>query len=124
MIANKIKVLICSVLCMGTALLFSQGIKNNGARIVFSGPAQIYINGVGSQGNYLSQNGGSIDPSAAGIITMLGDWTNNSANTGFNSDNGTVVMAGNAQSINGTNSTTFYNLTLAGTNVKTQNLNT
>jgi len=78
--------------------LFSQGILNNGARIVFSGAAQIYVAG-GTNGDYLSQAGGLIDPSATGIITIEGDWTNNAGNTGFGSDNGTTVLNGAAQSI-------------------------
>ena len=104
---------------------FSQGIVNNGGRIVFAGAGQIYIAG-GAAGGYLSQTAGIVDPSATGIITLEGNWTNNSANTGFSSDNGTVVMNGAAQSINGTSSTTFYNLTLSGTagSTKTQNVNT
>ncbi len=104
-------------------LVLSQGILNNGARIVFSGAAQIYIAG-GTNGDYLSQAGGRIEPSATGIITMEGDWTNNSANTGFGSDDGTVILNGAAQNINGTNATTYYNLTLQGSGTKTQNLNT
>jgi hypothetical protein len=105
--------------------LFPQGILNNGARIVFSGAAQIYVAG-GTNGDYLSQAGGRIDPSATGIITIEGDWTNNAGNTGFGSDNGTTVLNGAAQTINGSASTTFYNLTLSGTggSTKTQNLNT
>ncbi|MCE3229523.1 MAG: hypothetical protein K0S32_4074 [Bacteroidetes bacterium] len=103
--------------------VFSQGIVNNGAQINFSGAGQIYIDGNGN-GDYLSQAGGIVNPSATGIITMEGDWTNNSANTGFGSDNGTVVMNGANQTINGTSSTTFYNLTLQGSGTKTQNLNT
>jgi len=106
---------------------YSQGIINNGARIVFSGAAQIYVAG-GTNGDYLSQAaaGGQIDPSATGIVTIEGDWTNNAGNTGFGSDNGTVVLNGAAQSINGSSPTTFYNLTLSGTagSTKTQNVNT
>jgi hypothetical protein len=102
--------------------LIGQGIYNQ-AQIILSGAARIYISG-GTNGDYKSQNNGVINPSATGIITLEGDWTNNSANTGFSSDNGTVVMNGANESINGTNSTTFYNLTLQGSGTKTQNLNT
>jgi len=106
-----------------TVSCFPQGIINNGGQIVLSGAAQIYIDG-GTAGDYLSQTGGIVVPSAAGVITMEGDWTNNSANTGFSADAGTVVFAGAAQFINGTNSTIFFNLNLQGSGVKTQNLNT
>ncbi len=105
------------------AHIYSQGIINNGAQITFSGGGQIYVDG-GANGNYLSQSGGIVNPSATGIISIEGDWTNNSANTGFGNDNGTVIFTGANQSILGSNSTTFYNLTLQGTGIKTQNLNT
>lgn len=110
------------VLALGVPLA-AQGILNNGAFIVMSGGAQIYVAG-SPNGNYLSQANGLITPSAAGIITIEGDWTNNAGNTGFTADAGTVVMNGAAQSINGSSSTTFYNLTLQGTNTKTLNVNT
>ena len=117
---KELSVLICSLGFIG---LGAQGILNNGAFIVMSGAAQIYVDG-GTNGDYLSQANGRITPSATGIIRLEGDWTNNSANTGFTADAGTVQLVDAAQSINGTNSTTFYNLTLLGTNTKTLNVNT
>lgn len=102
---------------------YAQGIINNGAYIVISGAARIYVDG-GTNGDYLSQANGRITPSATGIIMLEGDWTNNSANTGFTADAGEVQLVDAAQTINGTNSTTFYNLTLLGTNTKTLNVNT
>ncbi len=117
---RELSVLICSVGFIG---LSAQGILNNGAFIVMTGAAQIYVDG-GTNGDYLSQANGRITPSATGIIRLEGDWTNNSANTGFTADAGTVQLVDAAQSINGTNPTTFYNLTLLGTNTKTLNVNT
>lgn len=102
---------------------FSQGIINNGASIVISGAANIYIDG-GANGGYLSQSNGIISPNASSRVYMEGDWTNNAGNTGFDSDNGAVVMLGANQSINGSSSTTFNDLTLQGTGVKTQNVAT
>ena len=111
----------CSLLAViaGSA----QGILNNGAFIVMSGAAQIYVDG-GAAGDYLSQANGRITPSATGVISIEGDWTNNASNTGFTADAGTVQMVDAAQTINGTSSTTFYNLNLLGTNTKTLNVNT
>lgn len=117
----KFKVTITCLLSYG--LGFAQGILNNGARIVTTGAARVYIDG-GAAGDYLSQAGGRIDPSAGMIWTMEGDWTNNSANTGFGSDNGTVVLNGAAENIGGSVSTTFYNLTLQNVSTKTQLINT
>jgi hypothetical protein len=109
-----------------STLSFSQGLINNGARIVFSGAAHLYIDG--TTGNYLSQASsvptqGNITPSASSSITLLGNWTNNSANNAFTTDGGGVVLAGAAQTINGTNATAFYNLSLAGNGVKTLAVN-
>ena len=100
--------------------MLAQGLLNNGARIVFSGAAQLYIAG-GSNGDYTSQNGGLITPASGSQILLEGDWNNNSNNTGFNADAGTVNMNGAAQNIQGTNGTTFYNLTLTGAGTKTLN---
>lgn len=100
--------------------MLPQGLLNDGARIVFSGTAQLYIAG-GSNGNYTSQNGGLITPASGSQILLEGDWNNNSNNTGFNADAGTVNMNGAAQNIQGTNGTTFYNLTLTGAGTKTLN---
>ena len=81
--------------------LFSQGLYNNGANIVFSGAAQIYIDDV-TNGNYFTTGTGSITASSTSTITLLKNWTNNSSNNGFATpDGGGVVLAGNAQSIGG-----------------------
>lgn len=101
----------------------AQGIVNNGAFIVMNGAAQIYVDG-GTSGDYLSTANGRITPSATGIISVEGDWTNNAGNTGFTADFGEVRMVDAAQTINGSSSTTFYNLTLLGTNTKTLNVAT
>lgn len=106
-----------------TATAFSQGLINNGARIVFSGAAQIYING--SNGHYTSQAAGRITPSASSTISLAGNWVNNSspANNAFTADGGGVVLTGAAQSIGGSSPTAFHNLTLAGNGVKTLAVN-
>ncbi|MEO6304832.1 MAG: hypothetical protein ABIP51_16850, partial [Bacteroidia bacterium] len=120
---KKLNYILVTVFGLMVHVGFSQGIINNGGSIVFSGAAHIYVAG-GTNGDYLSQAAGIVYPSATSNIWIEGDWTNNSANTGFFSDNGTVNMNGANESINGTNSTTFFNLTLLGSGVKTQNLST
>ncbi len=116
---------LCSALFLGAicSVAVAQGIYNNGAFIVMTGPAQIYVDG-GTNGDYLSTGIGVITPSATDVITLEGDWTNNAVNTGFTGDAGTVVLNDAAQTINGTSSTTFYNLTLLGTGSKTLNVAT
>ncbi len=100
----------------------AQGLINNGAQIVFSGASQMYIDNI-TNGNYLSQSGGLITPSATSTITVLKNWTNNSTNNAFTTDAGGVVLAGNAQAIGGTNASAFYNLSLTGNGVKTLAVN-
>lgn len=117
-----IQLLFLNIFCLG---VYAQGVYNNGANIVFSGAAQMYIDGVGS-GHYLSATAttGSITASSTSSITLLGNWTNNTTNKGFATpDGGGVVLAGNAQTIGGSAATAFYNLTLAGNGVKTLAVN-
>jgi hypothetical protein len=114
----KLKLIIYNTLFL-SASIFAQGFYNNGANIVFSGNAQIYIEDV-INGNYFTTGTGSITASASSAITLLKDWINNSSNNGFATpDGGGVVLAGNAQSIGGSAATAFHNLTLAGNGIKT-----
>ena len=104
-------------------IIFSQGLYNNGANIVFSGAAHIYIDDV-TNGNYYTTGTGSITASSTSTITLLKNWINNSSNNGFATpDGGGVVLAGNAQSIGGSAATAFYNLSLAGNGIKTLAVN-
>lgn len=102
---------------------FSQGLINNGAQIVFSGAAQVYIDG--TTGHYTNQLAGQITPSATSTISLAGNWINNPspANNAFSADGGGVVLLGAAQSIGGSSPTAFNNLTLSGNGVKTLAVN-
>lgn len=106
-------------ICQSKAM--AQGVYNNGARIVFTGGAQMYIDG--ATGNYLNVSNGFITPSASSSITLLGNWTNNGGNNGFTADGGGVVLAGAAQNIGGSSATAFNNLSLTGTNTKQLTVN-
>lgn len=115
-----------TIFILGTfpTIAFSQGMINNGSHIVISSGSNIVVNTAGT-GNYLSQSGGLIhNSSVGGIIKVMGNWTNNAANVAFANDGSTVILSGVNQSIAGSNSTTFYNLTLQGTGTKTLNVNT
>jgi len=101
--------------------VFAQGLLNNGARIVFAGTAQIYIDG--ATGNYSNTAGGLITPSASSSITLLGNWINNSATVAFNTDGGGVILAGANQNIGGSNPSAFYNLSLTGSGTKQLTVN-
>jgi hypothetical protein len=54
-----------------------------------------------------------------GIIDLTGNWTNNSGNNIFGTSTGTVTLNGSNQNIGGSSSTTFNNLTLSGSGIKT-----
>ena len=97
--------------------LSAQGILNNGANIVLNTGATVYING--TTGHYKNQNLGLIKSNTAGgTINMFGNWTNNAANIAFQNDGANVMLSGADQTIGGSNSTSFYNLTLAGSGTK------
>nr|MBK9653863.1 T9SS type A sorting domain-containing protein [Bacteroidota bacterium] len=74
------------------------------------------------QGDIQNQNGGQFFNS--GTIDLSGNWIHNSANNCFSTSAGTVIFNGASQTIGGTNPTTFNNLTLIGTGIKTLNVNT
>lgn len=101
--------------------VYAQGILNNGANIVITDGSNIYIDG--SNGNYTSQSDGIFINASGSVIILEGNWVNNSSNTGFNSSGSTLMLEGSTQSIGGTNSTTFYNLTGSGNGTCTMGLN-
>ncbi len=113
----------------------SQVLLNNGGQINAVSGAFIYVNGdVQNDNNGLINIDGSgflgsaelfvtldivnnADISANGYIRLLRHWFDNS---NFSSSTGTVFMEGGSQFLGGTSPTLFYNLTLDGTGIKTQ----
>lgn len=94
---------------------------NNGSAITVQSGGLVYVQGeVINTDN--SSNLGNI--SNSGTISLSGDWTNNSTTTALLPTSGTVELIGALQIIKGTQSTTFNNLTLLGTNIKRLNVNT
>ena len=98
--------------------LFSQGLVNNGANIVVTSGANIYIDG-DANGGYTNLNAGLIN--SDGTISLEGDWTNNGSTDVYTSiDNtGATVFTGTTnQEIGGSHKTVFENLTVnSGHNV-------
>ncbi len=95
----------------------AQGIVNNGANIVLNSGVTVYING--ATGHYTNQNSGLIKSNTSGgTIEMLGNWVNNASNVAFQNDGANIKLSGAAQTIGGSNSTSFYNLTLLGSGTK------
>lgn len=95
----------------------AQLFTNDNTTIAVLASTQITI-----QGDFQNQNGGLIRNS--GTLELSGNWINNAANTVFGATTGTVDLNGVAQSIGGTNPTTFNNLNLKGTGTKTLLVNT
>lgn len=78
--------------------------------------------GASTYGNVTIASGATLESESAGTINVTGNWTNNGT---FTANGGTVVFTGTSpQSIGGTSSTTFYNLTMNGTGLKTLGINT
>jgi len=115
--------LIFPCLLLGSPL-FSQGLINNGAQIVFANNGHLYVSG-GTNGNYTNQSGGLLKNGGGnGLVHLEGDWINNAANVASSNDGITTELRGGSQAIRGSNSTTFYNLTLSGSGTKTLQINT
>lgn len=98
-------------------------IVNDGSLIHAETGALVTIQGGFINRDNTLTNLGNIDN--WGLITLTGDWTNNSSTNAFiNSSPGTTEFMGAAQTITGSTTTNFYNLTLTGTGTKTLAINT
>lgn len=73
---------------------------------------------LGVNGNF-SILGGSVNNSFNRDIDIRGNWINNVSSAAFVAGTGTVRFLGSNQNIGGLASTNFYNLTSAGTGIKT-----
>jgi hypothetical protein len=73
--------------------------------------------GASTYGNVTIDSGATLESETDGTINVTGNWTNNGT---FLANSGTVIFTGaSAQSIGGTASTSFHNLTMNGTGLKT-----
>jgi len=104
--------LITLIFILISTLLFSQGIINNGASIVITSSANVYIDG-DANGSYTNSGSGEID--SDGKISLEGSWINNGSGDVFvNNDNtGEVVFIGTTnQELGGSHKTVFENTTV------------
>jgi len=115
----KKAVTISGVFSLLITICFAQGIRNNGANIIVTTGASVYIDG-DANGNFLNENGGLID--IDGDIVLEGDWTNNAANNVFTArdNDGWVRFKGTGtETIGGSADTRFeyveFNNASAGT---------
>ncbi|MDQ3051869.1 MAG: PKD domain-containing protein [Bacteroidota bacterium] len=98
-------------------------IVNDGSLIHVEPSALVTIQGGLINRDNTAANIGRVDN--WGLITLTGDWTNNSSLNAFiNSSPGTTELMGAAQTITGSTTTNYYNLTLTGSGIKTLNINT
>ncbi|MGB4666096.1 MAG: hypothetical protein WBH72_07295, partial [Bacteroidales bacterium] len=111
--------------------LFSQAYLVNNCYSTVSNNVYLIVNGhvnnqssgnlylTGTNSNVMVQNNITNDGNinSSGIIELYGDWINNSTCTHNNTSN--VYLKGANQTIGGSATTTFYNLYLQGTGVKT-----
>ena len=103
----------------------AQGLVNNGARLIITTNTQMSVDGGAANGNFTNQdNGGTGIVENAGVLSVSGNWTNNSAQNVFATNSGSVYLTGTTQSIGGTSSTYFNSLSFTGTGTKTLNVNT
>ncbi|MFH1319866.1 MAG: gliding motility-associated C-terminal domain-containing protein [Bacteroidota bacterium] len=109
---------------------YSQVFYNNGCDIYFNNSSIIKVTGTA-----YNNNSGTIDnlgtctidsnfvnnatAGGDGMYKVSGDWENNQT---FNSGTGDVILEGADQLITGTAITTFYDLELTGSGIKTQTL--
>lgn len=109
---NKATVLL--LCCMWAANVgFGQLFVNNGEAITVESGVTLTING-----DFTNQTSGSSLGAInnAGIISVTGNWTNNAANSVFSSSAGIVeLIATNAQTVGGTNTTAFHVLRISNT---------
>lgn len=123
------------LLCISSVCGFSQTLTNNGGFITAQPGSFIYVNGSVANNNtgILAVNGNGTPTSselyvtqdvinnstinADGYIRLLGNWIDNAI---FNSTLGTVFFEGPNQFLGGTSITQFFNVTLDGSGIKTQ----
>lgn len=106
-----------SVCCVLNSILVYTQVYNQGAMYIDNGTS-VYVST-----DLKNETGGSIDNS--GTILLNGNIENNNlSNLLFvNSSPGYVRLIGSNQTIGGTNSTKFFNLSLEGTGLKSLNVN-
>jgi len=125
------------LICICSTVNFAQTLTNNGGFITAQPGSFIHVNGSVANNNtgILAVNGNGTPTSselyvtqdvinnstinADGYIRLLGNWIDNNV---FNSTLGTVFFEGPNQFLGGTSITQFFNVTLDGSGIKTQQI--
>jgi gliding motility-associated-like protein len=131
----KVRYFFALFFCFVIVCCNAQTLTNNGGFITAQPGSYVYVNGSVANNNsgILTVNGNGTPTSselyitkdvvnnatiiADGYIRLLGNWVDNNS---FNSSQGTVFFEGNDQFLGGNTVTQFFNLTLDGTGIKTQ----
>ena len=127
-LSSCIKVVFITLFTLLVNNAFSQAIINDGAKIIAGSGVSVLItdgNGGADGNNFINQNSGANygKVSLNGKIYIDGNWTNNASDSVFYDNNtGTVIFNGAsplsiAQSVGGSNITSFYNLTVNNSSV-------
>ncbi len=134
---NKYLKIFFLLLCLVESSAIGQVLENNGGFINAEPGSFIYVNGSVLNGtNGVLDVDGTISSQAElyvteditndaalivnGHVRLLGNWFNN---LGFDSNLGTVFFEGGNQLISGTSESHFFNITLDGSGLKTQEIN-
>lgn len=118
----KLRIVIALLAAVSPALSKGQGWINNGARLVLTDSVHVVI--TTANGHFTNKNNGLVYSRRESYVHLRGNWVNNANNSGIASNNGTVILDGDIQFINGNRSTSFNNLVLTGSGNKTLMVNT
>lgn len=131
---SKLKIILLFTLLLGLSQwVHAQVLYNSGATIHMNSGTTVQVNGSAQNqtGTINVATGTAADLYITGSLTnnatingygnihVNGDWINNST---FNSFTGTVSLEGANQNISGSVTTSFFNLTLLGSGIKTQTI--
>ena len=136
-IMNKLKYVIITGFLISATQLNAQVVYVNGADVVVMQGGILQVNG-----DLQNANSGNLDVqkvgASTGVLIIAGDFTNDATSGGdgtfqvegdwinnstFNSGIGNVVLDGANQGLGGSQSTSFYDLEITGTGIKTQTIN-
>ncbi len=102
---------------IGGLLHINGDAETNGAAATLGNEGRINVANSVANGNFTINNTSTV--SGNGDYYVEGDWTNNAT---FQTDSSYVNLSGGNQLITGANQTTFWDLEISGTGVKTQTL--
>ncbi|MCB9245411.1 MAG: gliding motility-associated C-terminal domain-containing protein [Flavobacteriales bacterium] len=118
----KLRGIILFLAAVSPLISRGQGWVNNGANLVLTDSVHVVI--TTANGNFLNKNNGLVHSRRESFLHLRGNWINNANNVAIASNNGTVILDGGVQFIDGIRSSSFNNLVLSGTGNKTLRINT